>query len=289
MPFHRTGLTPWLSLAVITTLLLIPVPGTERYPALSDALLNACHSPAFAWLAHVAFVALRSRYARPSRRPYALVLAGAASYGALIEVVQSFVGRSASSLDFLNDLVGVAFALLLHARAERGPGRSSWLTAAAAFCMVLALLPLSMTLAAYVQRATNAPVLWRNATPAFLQFALWQRGGAPGLFLHEVLLDWRAYDHLEIDIENPLPQELQVVVRLNDRFHDYKGPDRWARPYRLGPQSRATLRIPLAQIRTQAIAREIQLGDMRGLMILGGTRGQLPPFTVHEIRLAKAP
>lgn len=285
MRFHRSGLAPWLSLAAVTVLLLIPIPGAQRWPALTEALLNFCHPLAFAWLAHAGYVALRAVFPLPSPAPYLLVLAGAAGYGALIEAVQSFTGRQASLLDFVNDVLGAGFALLLHARAGRAGRDRRTLAIAACACAAAAITPLLLTLAAYAHRSLSAPVLWRDGTPAFMQFAVWQRGGAPGLFVHETLPDWRRWKQLEIDIGNPLPEDLQVVVRINDRFHDYKGPDRWARPYQLPPQSRTTLRIPLDEIRSKAIEREIELGAMRGLMILGGPRDQLPPFKVYGIRL----
>lgn len=287
MRLIRSAPAPWLALALVTLLLLIPIPGAQRWPSLTEALLNFCHPLAFAWLSHLAFVVLRADLPAPSRRPYLLVLGAAAAYGGAIEVVQAFVGRQASWLDLANDVVGVAFALLLHARAEHNAiaVRRGLLVAAGA-CVLMALLPLSLTLAAYAHRAQQAPVLWREATPTFLQFAIWQQDEAPGLFIHEIHPAWKPWRNLEIDISNPLQAPLQVVVRVNDRFHDYKGPDRWARPYALAPQSRTTLRIPLDEIERNAIARPIALDAVRGLMILGGPHGRLPPFIVHEIRLA---
>lgn len=284
----KPDLAPLLWGVGITALLLLPLPietASRRWPALTNDLIDFGHPLAFAWLAHVLFVSLRSRTPRPTPSPFLWVLAGAAGYGAATELVQGLVGRQPSIIDFRNDMLGVAFGLLWHAWHEAiAAGVRFGIASLAALVAGVVVSPLAFTIAAYAHRAVMAPVLWRPDSHLFGHLSRIQPAPYPSLAVREPLADWRGHGHLEIDIENPQPAPHPVVVRVHDLLHDQRHRDRYNRRFSLAPRSRQTLRIPLEEIRTAPAGRQMAMEAIRGIVVFSVANSGAQ-FHVHEIRL----
>src|SRR5690606_31266364 len=117
------------------------------------------------------FRSLRVHMPRPSTAPYYWVIFGVIVYGAATELVQAVVNREPSLGDFGNDMLGAAFALLLHWRAEADrSGLRASLAGAAVLIGVFATQPLAWTMVAYVNRAIQSPLLWRPDSRLFAHF-----------------------------------------------------------------------------------------------------------------------
>lgn len=277
-----------LALGLATALLLMPLPGNllSRWPALGRELQDLGHPLLFAWLAHAGFSYLRQRLPAPSMLPWVLVLGAAAAYGAGIEFAQQFVARTASGKDLLNDMLGAAFALLLHARAEN-PARMArrGLAVLAAAAAGLAVAPVAIVLAAYVNRMMRAPLLWDSDAVLFARLSHWQGGRYPGLVLEEPAPDWRAWRTLEVRLSNPGEEAVPITVRVHDRRHDRTFADRYNGRFSLDPGSSRTIRIPLGQIAAAPAGRTMDLGNIRGVMVFA-TAAPQRKIEVHSIRLA---
>lgn len=291
MPLTKREFAPWLWAAAATVLLLMPLPldaANARWPALTQALQNFGHPLVFAWLAHVVFARLRTRMPRPSPAPWLWVLAGALGYGAATEIAQAQLGRSASVTDLANDLLGAGFALLLHWRSEQAAtsGRRA-LAAMAVMVAGVAAAPLALTTTAYVYRSAREPLLWKADDALFAVFSYRQGGRFTGLAVVEPLPDWTGWNQLQVEVENLQPEELPLVVRVNDRRHNQRYRDRYNGTFALPPLARQTLRIPLEQIRTMPASRQLDLERVDAIVVFSMSRDQPRRFKVHEIRLAR--
>lgn len=283
-------IAPWAAVAVVTALLLVPLPlepVARRWPSLVREVENIGHPLVFAWLAHILFRRLRAR--DPSTPgPYLWVLAAATVFAFSTEVTQAMIGRDSSWADLRNDMVGTAIALLLHARAEAGPRlfRAALLTAACASILVAAA-PLTFTLAAYAHRAARMPVIWRSDTMLFGRLSHLQRGRFPGVSVNEPTPDWRGWAFLEVDVENPLDEPVQLMVRVHDAAHRGRPPqDRYNEVVTLPPRTRQTVQLPLERIRDAPATRTMDMSMIRGVIVFDFQPGSSPRFRLHELRLA---
>jgi hypothetical protein len=283
MRLKKSDMVLWIGVFVVTALLLVPLPpigAILHWPALVAELENFGHPLAFAWLAHLAHGRLRWQW----------VLALAAGYGGAIELIQPLTHRDASVSDAVNDVLGAGFMLLLHAgRQESTSFRRRGLIGLAAVTGIAVATPLAITIAAYINRSVQAPVLWSDRSALFKRFSYWQESVYPGLAVAEPLPDWRDWGFLEVEVENLRSQPLPVVVRVHDRLHDQTDRDRYNGGFTLTPQGHHTLRIPLDLIRKAPAKRQMDLSAIRGIMVFGfrepGT--QTPSFHVTEIRLTR--
>lgn len=274
----------------ITALLLIPLPteaAAARWPALVQELTDFCHPVAFACLTQVLLRSLRAHAQTLSAKHYLSVAAGIILYAAATELLQAVVERHPSVSDFRNDLLGAAVAMLLHWRRDAAAAWARTCLASAAVVLgAVATQPLAWTLAAYAHRTLRTPVLWKADSRLFGRFSTWEHGRQPALTVHEPVRDWRGWNHLEVQIENPQPVEQPVVLRIHDLHHDQRYRDRYNERFVLAPGSRATLRIPLERIRSAPQGRDLDMAAIRGIIVFSGTRQPAAEFRVHEIRLA---
>src|SRR5690606_18589863 len=128
----------------------------------------------------------------------------------------------------INDLLGAAVVLLLHAHAEqRTVGTRRALAAAAAVLAAVVTAPLAVTLAAYAHRQVRAPLLWEAESHLFARLSRYHDDGQQRLMILEPIGDWRSWRYLELDITNPLPSTHPIIVRVHDRQHDQRHEDRY--------------------------------------------------------------
>jgi VanZ family protein len=290
MRLSRSSLVLWISVGVATLLLLAPLPlaeAVERWPALMEEVENLGHPLVVAWLSHLVFLRLRSGPCPTLRMASLWVLVLAACYGAATELLQSLTGRDASVRDALNDVLGAAFVLLLHARRETS-GRARWgIISVAALIGITCTAPLTVTISAYVVRAAKAPVIWNDQSMLLGQFAGWKNEDLSAFVISEPLPDWREWLFIEMDIRNLQQEPLDIVVRVHDRSHDQSHHDRYNGSFILPPQVGETLRIPLEEIRMAPASRQMNLGAIQGIVVFSTASSQASPFHVSEIRLSR--
>jgi hypothetical protein len=107
----------------------------------------------------------------------------------------------------------------------------------------------------------------------------------PGVAFHEPVPDWRRYKTLAIDVENPGPEPLKLVVRVHDRRHNRMFNDRFNRNFPLAAAERRTLRIPLADIRNAPRGRLMDMAHISDITLFKGTSGGAPKLRIHSLRL----
>lgn len=289
-----------LAAAVLIGLVLTAaIPPRTHFLAL---LNNAGHAPVFGALAWIALrLAPRHRCAGEPRRPrhyfgafVAVVVAGIA-----VEVLQSVIGRDASSGDVIMDAAGASFVLCLIAARdlrrscphERAATRRA-LLAGAVIAIVIVAAPLARGALAYAERRAAFPELVRPGRPLGLYFvesggarlsraplpARWAdapgeqalrieiaRASTAGLRLAEPEPDWRGYAQLVLEIVNPGAAPLRLTVRVHDAWHDQRHEDRFNRAYTVGAGSRRTIRIALEEIARAPDGRLLDLGHVAGV------------------------
>jgi hypothetical protein len=288
---NRPTLPLWLWIGAATLLLLIPLPSNpvaRSWPALWHELENFSHPVVFAWLTHVVHERVQAHRPAPARFPYAWFIGAACTFAAATELLQTQLGRDGSWEDATHDLLGVAFALLLHARADCKPARSRLTLAVMATATgIAAAAPLGLTIAAYAVRSAQAPVLWKADSNLLARFAHAQGNPYPGLAIDEPLPDWRSYRGLEVAVENPQSVPLALVVRVHDRTHNGSYEDRYNGEFTLQPKSATVLHISLSDIRAAPASRAMDLARIQGVMIFGEPQEVVPGFTLQEVRLTR--
>ena len=292
-----------LLLAIVILLLAVvfaPVSGQTRW---IYALHDAAHGPIFGCVAVLLMAAMHGYERMPNigvALEYLAAFVVAVLLGALTEVLQLFVGRDASFMDFRNDTLGILAFLALYAVIDRRVHRQhAWrwrvalLVIAAPLVTVIAS-PLTDAAAAYNRRAAVFPALAdfsRGLDRYFLRvhFATLERkrlperwarndaehallvrfgsGDYPGIALIEPEPDWREYSVLAVDVVNPTDADLALVLRVHDKQHNNLLDDRFNTRLLVHAKQREVFRIPLQQIRVAPRGRELDLQHVAGVIL----------------------
>jgi hypothetical protein len=166
----------------------------------------------------------------------------------------------------------------------------------------LIVVPTSLTMAAYIQRAALLPELVQLNSRLGRHFLVASeahfvstrdgvllvqpdRGHWPGISLEEVWPDWRDYSTLVIDLTNPGTQAFWIFVRIDDRRPDPQYEDRYNRQFYLESQARRILRIPLAEIESAPNGPAIDLAHMRKIKLFEDGSAPNYPFFLNSLRL----
>ncbi|MBK6598436.1 MAG: hypothetical protein IPG25_11375 [Proteobacteria bacterium] len=273
-----------LILAVLLPLaaLLLLVDWTFPSTTLWRVVEDIGHEPLFALLALALLAVTRSRWPGLPWRQYAVAAVAATVLGAVSELAQVPVGRDASWGDFYRDLLGIGIALTAFAAFDRrntiaGPWRALFAVAALAG-VVWVCAPIVEVARAYAYRATIFP---RLADFSAARDSFWSRGSGarrtfedgaltvdfvsepfPGVAWFEPQPDWRDYDYLVVDVENPNDSLLQLTLRVHDRAHNWEFVDRFNRNIRLAARERRVVRVPLADIERAPTGRSMDMGHI---------------------------
>lgn len=282
----------------------------------SRRLHDFAHGPTFGCVAVLVLLRLRAgcRFSRiPVGQQYAIAFIVAVALGALAEIAQFISRRDPSWSDVATDALGATTFLLACAAFD------SRVTVAvrrlvACICIgaaVVLLTPMISTAVAYVQRTTAFPVLaditrgiggefWTtrlvetyvddiprtwSATRERGMFIEFLPGRWQGIDLREPPVNWSGYDALVVDLINPTAQNLEVVLRVEDRAHDGRYADRYNGELDIPPQTRSVFRIPLVDIEAAPRDRKLQLSNVNRIMLFRRDSSQASSMYLVAMRL----
>jgi len=276
------------------------------------------HPGVFALIA-IAMIALQLQ-PRPEGRPwraYLIAFLTAVAIGAATEVGQVFTHRDPAVADVGLDALGALCALALAAAFDRrvwdGWPRGTTvrlLAAALGLGLALAVLaPFAVGVLAYARRAYNFPVLFRADTGLDRYFLVHGRftaetvagadGGASrrvlrvplarrpydGVTIFEPSPDWRGFRALEVAVENPGAQPLDLTVRVDDRSHNGSFEDRYNGVFRVPPGARRQIEIALDDIEAAPRGRRLDLAHVGPVVIFRAGAGGPDAFLLERVTL----
>lgn len=286
---------------LLVTVVFAPVPGDSRW---IRTLHNSAHAPIFGCVALLTLVIVRAHPRLNTlglARQYAIAVAAAFLLGVVTEILQIPAGRDASVSDALRDVIGALAFLGIFAAFDvklriLSRGRAIRFTAVVIGLVSLgvAAAPVARAAIKYQQRDHRFPVLadfsqhydryfiLQNSSefsPAKLP-APWAAtpdesamrvrlldGPYPGMDFIEPLPDWSSYSTLAVDLTNPTPLNLRLVLRVHDAAHNNQVADRFNRPIELPAGARKVFRIALREIAAGPTTRTLDLRQVAGMII----------------------
>jgi hypothetical protein len=103
--------------------------------------------------------------------------------------------------------------------------------------------------------------------------------------------NWTGFQYLELDLYNPHSKAIYIKIAVHDGlFHrrGYQEKDRFVRPYKL-PHGWNHIRIPIEDIRTAPREREMQMKDIREIIVLVWLHKKPLVIYIDELTLSPAP
>jgi VanZ family protein len=284
-------------------LLFVPLPIPPTYAG--RTLENAGHTPLFLIATLSVLFVLRHDLRIEGARLYALAGLIGAGAGLLSEIIQKPLRRDASWEDVFADSVGVLCALALAALVDRrsaiGTGTRLGASAVVLVCAFMYFEPIVSMTRAYLHRNGQFPVLADFSSSTELYWVVGYgvnrdivRGALdvdfdaenfPGLSLHEPAPDWRGYQTLLIDVENPATIPLDLVVRVHDRRHGRTYRDRFNRRFDIAATERRVLRIPLEDIRRGPRERLMDMEHISDITLFRGGKTGSRRVRIYSVRL----
>jgi hypothetical protein len=302
-----------VALALIAILLaavvFAPVPGDTRW---IRTLHNSAHAPIFGCVSLLMLLVSRSNprlQALGLLGQYALALATAFALGVITELLQIPAGRDASFEDALHDTIGAVAFLGVFAAIDtrvRSVPQSIPIRFAAAVIGIVALgvavAPVTRAAIKYQQRDQRFPVLadfsqgydryfilqqssefspvtmpgpWARAEDESAMRVRLLDGPYPGMNFIEPPPDWSRYSTLAVDITNPTPMNLQLILRVHDADHNNQPEDRFGRRFELPAGTREVLRVRLDDIAAGPEKRRLDLHRVAGMIVFRA--GDSPP------------
>ncbi len=294
-----------IALALIAILLaavvFAPVPGETRW---IRTLHNSAHAPIFGCVSLLMLLVSRSHPRLQTLGmigQYALALAVAFGLGVLTELLQIPAGRDASFEDAIHDSIGALAFLGIFAVVDAriaSVSRNRPIRFAAAVVGIVALgiaaAPVIRAAFKYQQRYERFPVLADFSQRYDRYFILqqsaefspvrmpapWARfedesamrvrlldGAYPGMNFIELLPDWTDYSTLALDLTNPTPMNLRLVIRVHDLAHDNQPADRFSKRIELPAGTRQVVRIALDEIAAGPRTRGLDLHHVAGMIV----------------------
>lgn len=296
---HRIALS---SIAILlAAVVFAPVPGDTRW---IRTLHNSAHAPIFGCISLLVLLLSRSHsrlQALGLIGQYTLALAAAFGLGVVTELLQIPAGRDASAQDALHDTIGALAFLGIFAAIDsriRSLPQSAPIRFAVAVVGIVSLgvavAPVSRAALKYQQRDQRFPVLadfsqrydryfilqqsaefspvripapWARAKDEAAMRVRFQDGPYPGMNFIEPLPDWSGHSTLLVDLTNPTPMNLQLVLRVHDARHNNQPEDRFSKRYQLPAGTREVLRVRLQEVAAGPKSRRLDLQQVAGLIV----------------------
>ena len=288
---------------VVAMLLFIQLPVPPTYAG--RTIENAGHLPVFFLITLGLLIVLRSDFKIEGARQYLYAGLLGTGLGLISEIIQRPLSRDASWEDVFSDVAGTLTAIALYALFDRrtriARGTRVFAFAVALCCIVFYLAPLVRMATAYMHRNSQFPVLadfrsdgdlvWivgDGVNRAIERDALaveFARPRYPGIALYEPFPDWRGYQALVIDLENPDDSPFRLTVRVHDRGHSEAYTDRFNRQIDLAPRARRTIRIPLVEIERAPKSRLMNMRHISDIRLFRNRPEGAGRLRIYSLRL----
>lgn len=292
---------------MVACLLILVLLG--RLPTDADwavTLTNSAHGPVFGAVT-LALLARRREHIRDQRSLWgnvAFAVLLAIVLGAVVEVLQHFLGRDAELRDLGYDALGAfaAAGFFINQKMRALGHGTTARPVAAVVCASLAsgflLLPGATSALAYVMQANRFPVLLdgegflggyflrtydcvavKSALPGSLDL---DNPGTTGLHVTgteagwalgfwETTKDWRGRKFYAIRIANPNAQELVLRLRFFDRRRKRSRGYSYYRTVRFEPHAVSTARVSLDEMAAAIGPQQMDLSRMAGVIAYGSS------------------
>lgn len=209
--------------------------------------------------------------------------------GAVAEVLQKLVGRSASLADIAANAIGLVAGICWVLRCRSQPIQSGRKYALAGI-MLLFFVSVSPLLEAWdcVLQIRSFPMLasfersrefrnWNSHAAVLSQSSEWatdgthcarlelREGNYPGMLMIWFERDWSNHSRLHLDLKNPGDFDLQIVLKLHDFRHlnnDFADDDRFHKVTIVPAGQVVSLEIPLSDVRNAPAARQMDIDQM---------------------------
>ena len=255
---------------------------------------------------------------QPRLTHYLIAFTMSALIGAATEIIQPYVGRDRELADFVRDLLGAAaflctamtFDSTLNWEFPTGRAVRYLVRIAAPVLVVLIFWPALNWGGSYLYRdrqmpllatfdsrimhkfirvtncnltVTNAPAEWRSQVGK-VGLVTFLPSVYPGIMFRELSPDWSEYEELRLGIFSTRSDTVSLELRINDRHHTEKYPDRFNTVLKIMPGENPVV-IPLKKLRKAPMGREMDMHDM-GTIILFAYR-PVDSFSVYlsDLRL----
>lgn len=298
---------PRFALAAVAVLAALALLFAPIHPGPDQAWvslgMDLAHIPLFAGVTYALYIALGG--AAQQRR--GLMGAGLASFLVIIvsETLQPYFGRTESSQDAINGIIGIGLAILSATKPREMRLNTVWRWYGGALMAALALTSAALPMFSYTMarswQTRTFPVLADSSSRE--QLPLWVKQPddtdlvqfdpdlrveiAPGqafsglsLYLNGRARDWSGYGTLRLVIENLENNPRTLGLRLDDDGDVSKLSGRYQSALDLQP-GRNNLPLPLAEIQAGPRGRSLNLRHIRRLALF---TGQDDPLT-HRFRL----
>ncbi len=244
---------------------------------------------------------LLSLVVRRRGRRVALAVAAAVAIAAGSEWSHQYLGRSSEWEDLVRDGIGIGFAVIALLGWSRWGkrGRAVYVAAAVA-CLLLLFLPAWRTGHAVKRQASIFPdlggfgsraslVVWRpqgNTEVSLDREAktLTVRTGPGrhgGVHLRTVTRDWRDFEALHLELENP-GEAFHLGLRIDDVLTDsVPGRTRYDGE-RLVPPGRVAISLPLGEVASGPRGRTLDLGRIHRLVLFTGDEAVERVFVINS-------
>ena len=277
----------------IFTILFIRLPGDSM---LWRTFQNTGHTPLFGLIAVAILFISRALVPGIRNRPlYGYVIAVAVSLvvGVLTEIGQLLTDRNPSVNDVIRDLIGIVAGLGIYTGidpklkpfwGERGSRLQLGTVILSCLLFLTSLLPLVRMATVSIQRNLAFPVIvdfragWSRpflqiqhadlspVTENRLSRLVLEPARYPGVSMVEPYPDWSVYNSLAFVIYTTQSHPFRLVLRIHDKLHNQEHTDRFNRSL-LVLQGENRFRIPLAEIRSAPVGREMVMTQIAGLVI----------------------
>ena len=109
-------------------------------------------------------------------------------------------------------------------------------------------------------------------------------GPSPGLVVWRFRRDWRGFNRLVIDLENPTAAALPLQIHVRDRTSSHHAWDRFNAAATLAPGARRQLSYALADIQAAPAGRTADLARM-SVVAIHRTAGDANRFLLYRVAL----
>jgi VanZ family protein len=295
-----------LVLLLVGSLLLfarLPIPPTYA----GRTIENAGHMPLFFLITLSVFFVLRGDPRFAGLRLYVVAGLAGIGLGFLSEVIQRPLRRDASWEDVLADALGAICAVAVYALFDRRSAFRRWhrmvALGLAVACLAIFVAPIVTMTRAYIHRNGQFPVLadFNSRIELYWTVSIGVRreivdgtmkvefiaDGFPGISFHEPVPDWRGYNTLVVDVENPAAVPLNLGVRVHDKHHSRNQSfgNRFNRRFPLAAGERRKLRISLDDILRGPRSRLMDMQQISDITLFRGEKSGSQELRIHAVRL----